>query len=298
MQISDLHIKRCADWEIMKKSYIKAIPKENIDFIIVTGDLHNHDEEYSETENFLNEIKEATTLDKSDFFIIPGNHDSKDFKYKDALINDILSNIDKDSEYYKKYKVELKDAFQKYIEFYKKQFELDMYELENVHLMTWKDKLNIIEINTALISDGNNSHKQIIDILDLTRLSIGNDLPTIAIGHHEISYFFEEHQNIFKRVLTDLNVAAYLCGDLHKNATNIVTNYSSSNKVIPCIVCGKSAIDNKDVYSDNSFIIYEYDERSSNTNIVVTLHKWDPKKKNFYKANDFDTDEGAFEFQL
>ena len=298
LQLSDLHIKECADWEMMKKSYTKMISNTKIDFIIVTGDLHNYDEDYSETERFFDEILVAANLEKKDLFIIPGNHDSKDFKHKKAFVNDILGNIEQDSECFKEYENELKYSFQEYVDFYKEYFEIKKYELESVQTYTWNDKINIIGLNSALVSDGNNEHKQIIDILGLTKLNIDNGLPTIAIGHHDISYLFEEHQNVLKRVLTNLNVAAYLCGDLHKNAKTNISNYSTSNKVIPCIVCGKSSIDNTDTYSDNSFIIYQYDENIEDDNVVINLYRWNAEKKNFYESSDFNNDDGEFKFSL
>ncbi len=297
LQISDLHIKDCADWEIMKVSYREILSAKKIDFVIVTGDLHNDGEDYEETKKFLDVIISATGIDKNSLYTIPGNHDSNDFDTKDALIDYILKHTPSDSEFYRKYEEKLKQSYQEYQTFYEQYFEVENYQVENVQVHTWNEKINILAINSSLICDGNNEHKQMVDIFKLAHVKIDNDYPTIAIGHHEIAYLFEEHKNVVQRIFTNLNVSAYLCGDLHKDSVRNIDSFKSPNKKILSITCGKSSIDNTDSYSDNSFILYEYDNESVGV-VKVRLYKWDSVKKSFRESNDFDYDDEKLTFPL
>lgn len=70
---------------MMRKSYSKILSEEEIDFIVVTGDLHNYGVDYTETKKLLDEILLARKLEKSSLFIVTGNHDSKDFKSKNMF---------------------------------------------------------------------------------------------------------------------------------------------------------------------------------------------------------------------
>ena len=76
LQLSDLHIKDAAIWEQMKKSYTKIISEESINFVVVTGDLHNYGEDYTETKSFFDQIIKDAKIEKTSLFVVPGNHDS------------------------------------------------------------------------------------------------------------------------------------------------------------------------------------------------------------------------------
>jgi len=296
LQLSDLHIKENSQWEMMKTSYKNILSNEQIDFMVITGDLHDFGDDYSKTTEFLDEIINITKIEKESLFIIPGNHDSQYFRNKEALISKILLDLPSDSESYKKYQSDLKESFAEYTDFYKKYFDMDNYLLEDVRVRTWKEKINIVELNSALISDGDD-HCQIIDIYGLSRVKLDNNFPTIVIGHHELGCLCTEHKDSIYRIFTELNVAAYLCGDSHKNSTSYIVNYTSSNLVIPGIVCGKSAIDNKDTFSDNSFILYD-SLSNPEDEVVVHLYEWDAKKKYFVESTSFDNDNGKYKFKL
>ncbi len=296
LQLSDLHIKECTDWQLMKKSYKKILETQNIDFAIVTGDLHNITDDYEDTKSFLDLILSAANIDKNSLYIIPGNHDAKNFKDKELNVEYILNHMEKDSECYQNYQSNLKKSFEDYEVFYKEYFEIDDYRVKDVEPHIWNNKINIIALNTALISDGK-EHEQLVNTLELSKIEKENSIPTIVIGHHEMSYFFEEQQLQLKRIFTDLNVSAYLCGDLHKESTKNISTWENNQKNIASIVCGKSAIDNKDTYSHNTFIIYECADEQLGE-VKVHLYKWNSDKKAFRESADFDYDDGKYKFTL
>ena len=76
IQISDLHIFDNVEWKTMQQAYKRLPYKDKINFIIVTGDLHQYNKDYTETKQFLNRLLDFYELSKKDIFIVPGNHDS------------------------------------------------------------------------------------------------------------------------------------------------------------------------------------------------------------------------------
>ena len=66
--------------------------------------------------------------------------------------------------------------------------------------------------------------------------------------------------------MTDWNVSAYLCGDLHKKNKRSVELFSG--RIVPEFVCGKAAPEMKDTYSDLGCVIYL---KSSDKNVVEVL---------------------------
>ena len=58
----------------------------------------------------------------------------------------------------------------------------------------WHEKINIIILNTALISDGDKTHKEIVDLEALSKLRINKEVPTIVLGHHDIDSIYESQK--------------------------------------------------------------------------------------------------------
>lgn len=105
-------------------------------------------------------------------------------------------------------------------------------------------------LNTALVSDGDKGHGEIVDIKALGKIEINNDFPTIVLGHHDFNSICSSHQDRMKRIFEHLNVKAYLCGDTHKNSIKGIEKYDVVYSKVPCIICGKSAVQTSDRYSD------------------------------------------------
>lgn len=295
LHISDLHISKCTDWELMKQSYKKTLGDSGVEFILITGDLHQYQEDYLETEKFLNVLLSATKLNKDKLYIVPGNHDAENFDNKAPFLEYIIKHSGENEDVINQYLDILSQSYKKYNEFYARYFQLKEYKLNNVELCIFEDKINIIKINTSLISDGNRTHPEMLDCLSLSKISINNNLPTIAMGHHSISSLSEAQQNQVKRIFTNLNVSAYLCGDMHKTSTKQIEIFTCSNQSIPCITCGKSSINSGDDCCDNSYIIYDLD---NNGVVNVNLFEWDDNKKTFLSSSKLHNDDQKCQFPL
>lgn len=271
LQFSDLHILKSVDWNLMMNSYRSLAERLHPKFIVITGDyrLKNSQEnyDYSDTLRFLKEITAIFAVEKEDVFLLPGNHDVEDYEFRDESIRRIVDdakNPEKYIEYLSKSQ-NLKMAFKGYSEFVKLFYgdEVNDDRINNpddVMCLVWKGKINIIILNTALISDGNKEHGEIIDINALSKIKINNELPTLVLGHHDFNSICESQKERMVRIFESLNVRAYLCGDTHKYEIKFIDKYDDIAHKIPCIICGKSAVQPTDTYSDVGVISYSWND--------------------------------------
>lgn len=304
LQISDLHIFDSTEWNVMQKAFEKLPNRESVKFLVITGDLHQYGEDYSKTLVFLNRVLEVFGLTKRDIFIVPGNHDAGLCEDKEAYTLYIDQKIAKEHDCYKKYfvKGKLADCFNEYNDFIKDFYgdlAKEMYpNPEQVSVLTWKNRINILNLNTAIICDGNNEKKQIIDIYKLSNLDkeIDKTYPTIIIAHHAFDFLWKSHQSTLIRYITDWKVSAYLCGDLHKEFRSSIPTHTDSNTSIPCIVCGKATPDSKDDYSDIGCIVYN--KLSNSNKVEVVPYIWNSERKGYDPFHGMDSDEHEFSFKL
>lgn len=140
--------------------------------------------------------------------------------------------------------------------------------------LTWKNKINIIILNTALISDDNREHGEIIDIDALSKITTNKELPTLVLGHHDFYSICTSQRERMKRIFENLYVKAYLCGDTHKSEIKFIDKYDDVFGKIPCIICGKSVVQAMDSYSDVGVIDYSWNEDGYT---YVTPYRWGEK---------------------
>lgn len=293
LQISDLHIVNDVDGNNFKTLLLSTageefstLPQGN-KLLIIAGDFHFYNEtDYQKSINLIKELSERMRLDlASDVFLIPGNHDlsspsnKMEAKQQVCVVNAVKHQISllQDEDYINL----LLKRFEKYSKFCN---ELGVYSDINlpatVHLRTWRNKLNIIHLNTCLVADGKEKNNQLLDTKSLSTLKITNSLPSLVVGHN--SFFDLEEKDIQNKIsfnFINLNVKAYLCGDKHKTENNryqqtikLSTGFSDTF-TIPNIVCCRTSADIDDTFSDFGCIIHTWDEDSGFVELNVL--KWD-----------------------
>ena len=292
LQLSDLHIFESTDWNIMLDSYSKLAEVIKPDFLIITGDYRHkkHNTDYTFALKFLNKLVEIFKINKSDVFLVPGNHDVNDYHLRNEIITTINESINTNPDIYYNYMndntTDLRNAFAEYHSFVK-QFYGDevnddrIKEPASVINVCWKNKLNIIILNTSLASQGK-PEKEIVDIRTLSELKINKQLPSIALAHHSIDSLTDSHKNKLITLLNNLGIRAYFCGDEHKLNKKSVDKHDITNSTFPVFVCGKSAIETTDKFSDLCVIEYkcEHDGKA-----YVQVYRY--IESNFIQANDF-----------
>lgn len=294
LQFSDLHILESVDWKLMIDSYRKLSERLHPDFIVITGDYrhkkYKENLDYSKTLQFLEEMLKMFKVKKEDVFLLPGNHDVEDYKFRKESIEAIVAdkkNHEKYKEYLKKSKG-LKEAFKSYSKFVKQFYGSEVKDErattpDAIMCLTWKNRINIIILNTALISDGNRDHGEIIDIDALSKININNKLPTLVLGHHDFYSICDSQRERIERIFETLCVRAYLCGDTHKEEIKFIDKYDDICNKIPCIICGKSAVQLMDRYSDVGVISYNWNNDGF---VYVTPYEWS-ENHSFKKSNKF-----------
>lgn len=267
LQLSDLHIFQSTDWNIMLDAYKELSKVVKPNFLIITGDYRHKkfNNNYDNSLAFLNEVVKIFGLRRNNVFLVPGNHDVNDFQYREDFLSKIRENIEKNPDFYLEYMNDdaknLLNAFTEYSdfvrEFYKSNVQDDRVNIPaESYCLNWKNKINIIVLNTALISEGNSDEKQIVDINKLSLFKSTN-LPTIVLAHHSVDSLCDSHRKRLIAILNKLNVKAYFCGDEHKLGKRGIGNSKIPNTSIPQIICGKSAIEIGDSFSDLCVIEYE-----------------------------------------
>lgn len=280
LQLSDLHIFYSTEWEIMLKSYEELARVFKPNFIIVTGDFCHtkKNKPYSDALKFLRSISEIFSVNKEDFFFVPGNHDADDFKLREDIVTAINSQINSRPDCYLNRIAELKRAFKRYNKFVKDFYDDSIPNGDKrisdscgVYSISWKNKINIVSLNTALISKGNQERNEVVDINELSKISnnIDKDKPTIVIAHHALSAINESQRVQLERLLSIIHARAYLCGDEHKLSRGITNKFDVNNQTVG-IVCGKSAVEQGDEYSDVCVIGYTWEDAETK----VEVFKW------------------------
>lgn len=298
LHVADFHFEEDSAKQNLFEDGIADLDKP--DFIVITGDLHNHLRKKSQAElsalpydraaAFLHKLMEHWDLTPDDIFIVPGNHDVdaivqfdefKDLNTKKSLLRGKINRYSgghlSTFQYNGRH---LSYRFSHYSEFIKDFFQATpeaSRDSAGVFIRTWKEKINLLHVNTALFSTKNNSDEyQGLDTYALSKLTLSDtqkELPTLLLGHHGFFRLHHKQLNDVKTALDKLNVVAYLCGDKHKSDENKIL--TTANREIPCITTVVGATDTT-YWSEMGVIEYEWETARSQAD--VALHIWDLDK--------------------
>ncbi len=262
LQISDLHIKKRADWQIFEQELVgKCEELGKFDFVIVTGDFHDFSEKtnFQQSKEFLTGLMKKLHLNiEEDLFLIPGNHDGvteiadKSIHIK-ALRENPLDSAAPDS-----FKV-LGGAFATYEKFVKEL--IPTYPVEHPaasHVRCWKGKINFVHCNTAIGADGRNKDMQMLNVDELAELVLDKEKTNIILAHNSFADMDERIQKRIKDYIRVNHIAAYFCGDRHRQEFVGIEIDRKKNLSIPCVVNYKSAPDATDCYSEFGIIVGEW----------------------------------------
>lgn len=272
-------ILQVSDWHIEGENIDDAMVVRDIcdyfhdvQLMLITGDLHQFGKDYEKTLNILNDFVEKLNIEKQDVILTPGNHDSEEIEEKSKIIKEIRRGIYDDKECYEKYKDKLYSTFSEYEKFLMKFYGEEFVHLGGIHnsIHTWRDRLRILSINTALLTDEKSEQSKIIDLQEINKLEEDGKYPLLAIGHHDFYSLYLEHQSYLKKFFKRFRVSAYLCGDQHKEHNEVI-NLGDRN--IPNLIAGKMLGDNKDKWSDRAIIWYKIDFKARK--VLVQTYKWD-----------------------
>lgn len=282
LHISDLHISNKADWINFQKELInKCREIGKIDLVIVTGDFQNFSDksDFSLSKDFLLELIEELGLNiESDLFLVPGNHDGAINIEDKSLYISAMKNKPLDFE--KKWLNKLLKAFEDYESFVRNL--IPNYKEEHpacVHNRIWKNKVNFIHCNTAIVADGTEKNNQLLDIDRITSTFFSENMPNIILAHNSFFDLNYEQQKRIKDVIRNNQICAYFCGDRHIGKVSQIEYEENQNRQIPCVVSYKTAPEAKDTYSIFGIIIGEWEKR------IARLRGWTWKSGEGFKID-------------
>lgn len=277
LHVSDLHVFPEADTTLMLEDYKELAKIISPEFLVVTGDFRHkkYGTNFSLARNYLESMINIFSINKKDVFLLPGNHDVNYYDGRADAISDIC--LHSEEGHY--------NAYSKYLlcngfcdfndfvsEFYRGADVADsrIIEPSGVYCVVWNNLLNILIVNTALISDGE-EHNQILDINALSQCQIDITLPSIMLGHHGIDSLYPCYEERVKSIIDRRKISAYLHGDSHRYKNQPILKISTPNSTLPSITCAKSAPQSGDSYSDIGVVYYEW---RNDDNTYVQAYRW------------------------
>lgn len=289
IQLSDLHMFTSTDVERQKKALYEQFGNKT-DLILVTGDLHQYETSYAMTIDFLNKLVVQFGIEKKDVVIVPGNHDVSASDQRKQAIKRVDENIENNPDVYidelnklysgfRKYKKFLGDFYGDFIEEYNL---LENNLLEN-NIYIWKNKLAILCINTVLVSDEKHFKPQIVDIYGLEKLD-NQELPCIAIMHHDYYAISDMHKPYIKSRFRELGISAVLSGHKHRFSSNVID--IGNDELIPNFCCAKSLSQPGDLWSDVGIIEYRWKQKEND--VMVIPYEWDRWQNAFIPTTKFE----------
>lgn len=232
LQLSDLHFgfgtytSHVAFDEFIK--YLKNIianrnPRPTLLFL--TGDYvfapNGFNKNIGTAVTWINKILEITGIDKSNMFMVPGNHDVKrDIPYRTANLDDLYKNYrTTDGQIGLGIIKAAYSGFQAYNTFKKDLYGVDCpCTYKNIHESIVLPDINIVMMNTAFAYYQNRTVGSLIFChlaLRNTLKSITNENPIIILAHHPLNCALEQN-DIENLIRNDHRVKLYLCGHHHR----------------------------------------------------------------------------------
>ena len=276
LHISDLHLQenQNAEWNLLQNH----LPFPPIKFLVFTGDLHQFGQSYEKSLEFLRHLMKQYKLSINDVFIVPGNHDVDEdssinwstFAHKrlSEISNTVADVRDKDGKPLTNRFLQYCSAVQRL-----KCGKGIAYPWSEIFCCDWRKKINIIHLNTALLSCEETQLQQIIDTTALAALKPEYpELPAIVLAHHNFYRLSDAQYNIINKCFSDLNVRAYLHGDIHMNREEPIL--LDSGRRIPCIAAPSIYRNPTDTYTKTGAYLYEWDLDSPQGKVTVVPYQW------------------------
>lgn len=314
LHISDLHYDRemMGDWPAGQNGF----PVTGIDFIVFTGDMHTYGRDYNEGKRFLTELAKHYNLNPSeDIFIVPGNHDVDPYRvstkgisavklergrraaernakkatqvvsksFDDFAIDRLKHLRNAPSDVLNADGSHLSHRFSEYCEAVESicgpapfSRDRDPFAYAGAFCRKWKNRINLIHVNSALLSCSDTYRAQILDICAINDLSynpaFNRALPTIILAHHNYAELAAIQREALKPILAGLNVRAYLNGDCHQRGEdNILLD---GGRAIPCFTAPSIYKAQGDDAASIGFYLYEMDTDSPQWRVNVTSYRW------------------------
>ncbi|EPY2308472.1 metallophosphoesterase family protein [Clostridium sporogenes] len=242
------------------------------DFLVITGDITYR---YGKMdENLINELASICKISKDNIYMVPGNHDIKRTKVREAVIESIkkedirniyVPNLDRDTY------TELVKGQKRFWKYYKDNLNSEKYDYKKLHNIIEREKYNVVCMNTCFFSGQDSEEGNLIlglrnHIEILNKLNKDDSKVNIAIGHHGIDCFHETERNSIVYNFIDNGIDIYMCGHVHDGNYKFY-NYDLTE--LPVLTSGSLMLEG---YSKATFITGQIN--LNNKQCKVQYHSW------------------------
>ncbi len=305
LHLSDLHFNFKGyetDW-LRDQLFLKLEEfKGSVDFLVVTGDLlFKFGSTFDGVEVFLTKLIQSLNISKDNVFIVPGNHDFERNSIRETFISGLKNPINETKTKVSQLDESLKnilinDGQKEFWEFHERLLGRKS-NFKNIHFVEARDKFNIINLNTCVISGIKEEEGTLsISLSNLMKAlkSIEDiDKPIIAIGHHSLDCFIESEVNEIAQIFDQYHVDMYLCGHMHNSGFEI---NNAGTRECRSFVCGSNMTDG---YAEPAFVLGNINLDTNECK--VKFYKWSKKGKKWIPNLEVDSkvdDEGFIKFTL
>lgn len=281
VHISDLHIGHDDYVESVMRDelpeYLKSVVNRNkMDCLIITGDLifakkyldqkKDIKDKVLIVENIEN-IQNAIGVNKENTFIVPGNHDVVRDKNRSTVIRGFLPQYRSPTGVIPENVLEvIKASEERFANLYTEILGRPYQQFH--HVEQGPKGMKIVCLDTTIFSEVMKEDEKERALEDKYLIigskmlrecfkNVGRGQPVIAIGHHPITAFSSDEQNIIISAMKKAGVILYLCGHTH---TAEISNISG-NENVPLwqVCCGTNMerLENKDP-ADMKIFVGEY----------------------------------------
>src|SRR4030042_2293686 len=299
LHLSDIHFKKKKDeknttkrnsaWKKLITTVNKHVQANGApDFIAVTGDIAFSGKEYdNQTKTFFDEIKKVTST-KSDFLIVPGNHDVDHSKVDDVIsLYDVIRKEQIDNFLDDRNKMKIKNfvnpKFRKFRQFVEQFHPKELYKPRDNYFWVkdFPDKdVSFLGLNTCWASEGDEDRfnialgfSQVVKVLEMSSEKIKNK---IALMHHPPFYWLNEKD--FGKCSTELYKHVKLLLHGHSHFDSALVFQSPSDSCI-CLGANASYTNDKDGFIGFQFIQVVFQDE--NTSLKVWPYIYDERNLEF-----------------
>lgn len=254
--------------------YLEEITRsDKYDFVVITGDICYRFGKMDD--QMIENIIKTCKVPQENIYMVPGNHDIKRGKLRDAVLDSIKKEKNIRDIYVPKLDKEIYSELIKgqnrFWKYYTEYVNSKKYNYKKVHYIIEKDNYNIVCMNTCFFSGQNGEEGNLIlglrnHLEVLSELNKNTDKINIAIGHHGIDCFHEEERESIIYNFIDSGVDMYLCGHVHNGNYKF---YNNDLTELPVLTSGSLMLDG---YAKATFMTGEIDLETKEC--VVKYHSW------------------------
>lgn len=300
VHLSDIHFENINyDTKRLRQKLLNILGSKSkgyYSYLIITGDLlyrYAQNGNFAEVEKYIEQIISHMKISKDNVFIVPGNHDVSRDKRRELLIKGVKIEEERISESVEELDEQsyrdLMEGHQNFKEFYERLLGRP-YDTEKLHFIDETNDMNVLHLNTCLISGMNNEEGSLSVYLSKLLECVSKDKDesklNIVIGHHSIECLNRRERKEILLLLEDYNIDLILTGHTHKGKFQ---EFKEGNKTIINLTCGAITKDN---FADVNFIEGKMEENK----VSVIYYKWSEKLSNWCK--DVEIDRKAIEGEI